>query len=225
MPTASSSHQTALVVSGSGRYADPWHPFPRTSPLLAEILRETGFEVRIDDDVDAAMTRLDDVDLLVVNAGDPWSDDRDGAAPAASVDGFDHALERGMGVLAMHCAVASLRDYPSWAPASGGMWVPQASWHPEIGDVDIAGGVLPGGTVIDDFSVFDERYCRLQQLGERSVVATQVTDGERMPAAWVRTHGPARVAVDTLGHDERSYDSAGHRRLIGTLARWAAGAA
>lgn len=224
MPNAASSHQNALVVSGSGRYADPWHPFPRTSPLVAEILRDAGFHTEIDDDVDGAMTRLDRVDLLVVNAGDPWGDGRAGSAPAASVEGFDHALERGMGVIALHCAVASLRDYPSWAPAIGGMWVPGASWHPEIGDVDIAGGGVPGGGVVEPFTVFDERYCRLQQFGERTVVATHETDGVRMPAAWVRTHGPARVAVDTLGHDERSYESDGHRRLIGTLSRWAAGA-
>src|SRR5699024_9887359 len=62
----------ALVASGSGRYADPWHPFPKTSPLLAEILSGSGFEVDVDDDVDASMGRLEGVDLLVVNAADPW---------------------------------------------------------------------------------------------------------------------------------------------------------
>ncbi|MCR2813947.1 ThuA domain-containing protein [Microbacterium sp. zg.Y1084] len=220
------AHPTAVIASGSGRYADPWHPFPRTSALLADTLRAAGFQVVVDDDVDAAMTRLDDAALLVVNAGDPWRDDasRTNHPPAASVTGLDQALARGIGVLAMHLSVGSLRDYPSWAPAIGGMWIPGASWHPEIADVEITGGTLPDGTPVDGFTVFDERYCRLQQLGERSVVATHVTDGERMPTAWVRTYGAARVAVDTLGHDERSYDSAGHRQLIGTLARWAAGA-
>jgi len=219
------SSPTALVLSGSGRYADPWHPFARTSPLLAEVLTGAGFDTAIDDDVDAAMTRLDGVDLLVVNAGDPWGHDRSSLAPAASVAGFDRALERGIGVLAVHCAVASLRDYPSWAPAIGGMWVPQASWHPEIGDVDIATAPLPDGTTAPGFTVFDERYCRLQQFGDRIVVATHEAEGQRMPAAWVRTHGRAHVAVDTLGHDERSYGSAGHRDLIATLARWAAAGA
>ena len=225
---------TAVIASGSGRYADPWHPFARTSALLADTLRESGFDVTVDDDVDAALTRLDGADLLVVNAGDPWRDhdgdegvsaSRATRPAAASVSGLQDALTRGIGVLAMHLSVGSLRDYPSWAPAIGALWVPGASWHPEIGDVEIGGGMLPDGEAVSGFTVFDERYCRLQQLGERTVVATQVTDGERMPTAWVRTHGAARVAVDTLGHDERSYDSAGHRRLIGTLARWAAGIA
>lgn len=225
MPKPASARPTALIASGSGRYADPWHPFPRTTPLLASTLADAGFDTVISEDVDGSLGRLEGVDLLVVNAGDPWSEHDAVAAPEASVVGLDRALERGMGVLAMHCAVASLRDYPSWAPAIGGMWVPNASWHPEIGDIDVAGGTLADGPAIEGFTVFDERYCRLQQFGDRTVVATHDTEGQRMPAAWVRTYGAARVAVDTLGHDERSYDSAGHRRLIGMLARWAAGTA
>ncbi len=215
----------ALIASGTGRYADPWHPFPRTSPRLAEILGEAGFEVTIDDDVDAAMQRLTDVDLLVVNAGDPWRNaDTSPAPPAASVEGLRAALERGIGVIALHCAVASLRDYPAWAPAIGGMWVPGASFHPPADEASITGLALPEGEAIEDFTLFDERYCRLQQFGDRTVVATHAGPDGTEPTAWVRTAGPARIAVDTLGHDERSYDSAGHRALVTALARWATGA-
>ena len=111
-----------LIVSGSGRYADPWHPYAETSACMAGLLQDLSHEVAIDEDVDAAMTRLADVDLLVVNAGDPWRDDptrlpEDSPGPR----GFAAALERGMSVLALHSAVATLRDYSEWAPAIGGM--------------------------------------------------------------------------------------------------------
>ena len=84
------------------------------------------------------------------------------------------------------------------------------------------GGVftLPDGGEVQDFDVYDERYSRLQAIGERHVVAEFDVDGERMPAAWVRTHAASRVAVDVLGHDARSYSSTGHRDLITRLARW-----
>jgi type 1 glutamine amidotransferase len=40
---------------------------------------------------------------------------------------------------------------------------------------------------------------------------------------WARESGPARVVYDGLGHDTRSYDSAGHvdllRRTVGWLLR------
>ncbi|GAA3634728.1 hypothetical protein GCM10022200_17460 [Microbacterium awajiense] len=212
----------ALIASGTGRYADPWHPFAQTSPLLAEILHGEGFSVVIDDDVDTAMRRLDGIDLLVVNAGDPWrGDDRTTGAPADSIAGLDAALDGGMGVLAIHAAVASLRDYPAWAPAIGGMWIPSGSFHPPAGPATVSAGALPDGTALSGFEVVDERYCRLQQLGERHVVAEHSGPAGAEPTAWVRTAGSSRVAVDVLGHDEASYESVGHVRLIAALARWA----
>ncbi|GAB3815146.1 hypothetical protein GCM10028820_12070 [Tessaracoccus terricola] len=211
----------ALIASGSGRYADPWHPFPRTSPLLAEILRDTGFEVEIDDDVDQAMTRIDGVDLLVVNAADPWRDSAERLpADAAGPRRFSKALERGIGVLAMHCALASLRDYPDWAAALGGMWVPGQSWHPPLDTTRITGAALPDGTPVADFDVEDERYLSLQRIGHSHVVAHFDGAGGPEPAAWVREYRNSRIAVDALGHDERSYASEGHRALIRTLASW-----
>lgn len=214
----------ALIASGAGRYADPWHPFPETSPRIGAVLAEAGFDVQIDDDVDAAMTRLSDVDLLVVNAGDPWRDvaSQTTSAPVESIEGFATALEWGIGVLAFHCAVSSLRDYPEWAPAVGAMWVPGLSWHPPASTTTIRGKTLPGGTPVEDITVFDERYCRLQRLGRSDVVAVHDGDGEDEAAAWTREFAASRIAVDLLGHDERSYFSAEHGRLIARLALWAA---
>ncbi|WP_405372798.1 MULTISPECIES: ThuA domain-containing protein [unclassified Microbacterium] len=215
----------ALIASGTGRYADPWHPFPQTTPLIAEVLDGAGFDVTVSDHVDDAMRSLSDVDLLVVNAGDPWrAEGGEASAPSASIDGFAEALGRGLGVLAFHCAVASLRDYPEWAPAVGGMWVPGLSFHPPFGLVDVTGLAVPGGKVIGDFTVEDERYCRIQRIGRSQTVAQFEGPDATEPAAWVREAGASRVAVDVLGHDERSYASPGHRRLIGQLARWTVGA-
>ena len=213
----------ALIASGAGRYGDPWHPFATTSERLAGVLRETGFDVEIDDDVDAAMQRLGGVDLLVVNAGDPWRDGAPSAVDAASVTGFDDALGRGMGVLAMHAAVSSLRDYPAWAPAVGAIWLPGVSHHPPLGRTRIE--FTPRADApAPCFEVEDERYCRLQPIGDREVSAWHEGDGdgEPEPAAWTTRRGDARIAVDVLGHDERSYDSEGHRALIARMARWAA---
>ena len=213
----------ALIASGTGRYADPWHPFTRTSPLIAEILSDSGFDVSIDDDVDRAMRSLGASDLLVVNAGDPWRAEQPVAAPPEdSLLGLATALDRGIGVLALHCAVASLRDYPEWAAAIGAVWLPGLSHHPPFGRTDVTGAPMPDGTEIPDFTLDDERYCRLQGIGTRRIVATHSGDGSAEPAAWVRDVGVSRVAVDVLGHDERSYESAGHRLLIRRLSEWAA---
>ena len=52
-----------VIASGSGRYGDPWHPFARTSSLLAEVLAAAGFVVDIDHDVDHALAHLEGVPL------------------------------------------------------------------------------------------------------------------------------------------------------------------
>ena len=214
----------ALIASGTGRYADPWHPFTRTSPLIADVLSEAGFDTTIDDDVDRAMRSLTDVDLLVVNAGDPWRAEQPGATPSdESIQGFAAAIERGIGVLAFHCAVASLRDYPQWAPAIGVIWVPGLSFHPPFGQTEVTGTGMPDGSPVDDFALEDERYCHLQRVGSSHVVAMHAGDRAPEPAAWVREVDSSRIAVDLLGHDERSYGSAGHRRLIQRLGLWATG--
>ena len=212
----------AVIATGEGRYADQWHPFAATSRRLKSVLEDAGFAVVIDEDLDAAMTRLDRVDLLVVNAGDPWRGTGD-PPTAESVAGFAAALGRGVGILGLHAAAATMRDYPEWSEAFGAIWLPGLSWHPPSGvaRITIAGSRLGAG--LDDFDVLDERYSGLQRVGSSDIVATHEVDGVVHPTAWIRVVGRARVAADVLGHDERSYDSAGHRALLSNLARWASG--
>lgn len=207
-----------VILTGTGRYADPWHPFDETTARLDELLTGAGHDVVVETDVDDGMHRLAGADLVVVNAGDPW---RGGArgVDAAAVAAFDAALERGVGVLAMHCAVASLRDYPRWGGSIGAIWLPSLSFHPPHGPMDVTVETGHGSY----FTVADERYCALQLTGDRDVVAWHAgDDGSPEAAAWRRNVGPSRVGVDVLGHDERSYDSEGHRALLIRLADWCA---
>jgi type 1 glutamine amidotransferase len=221
----------AEVITGTGRYADPWHPYVATSERVAALLGSAGFDVTVETDVDGALARLQGVDLLVVNAGDPWraADDeagdpaREAGPPPESVAGLERALDRGIGVLALHAALASLRDYPAWAAATGAIWLPGLSWHPPRAAVRVHGGHLPDGTSVPDVQVQDELYQRLQPVGGRHVVAWHEHGGERVASAWVREHRGSRVAVDALGHDAESYDSPTHRELVRALALWVVG--
>ncbi|GLJ80571.1 ThuA domain-containing protein [Microbacterium imperiale] len=211
----------ALVLTGSGRYADPWHPFAEVGAEVADILRHRGWDVAVSDDVDQGMANLDGYDLVAVCAGDPWREGTRGAPPAA-VAGFAAALERGIGVLAMHSAVSSLRDYPEWASALGAIWLPELSYHPEAGEmtVQVEPDAVPAEVPVT-FHTHDERYCALQRLGHRTVVAWHEGDGAKEAAAWVREFGGGRIAVDVLGHDARALETSGHRSLIAALAAWA----
>jgi type 1 glutamine amidotransferase len=213
----------ALVVSGSGRYADPWHPFPATSDALAEILTTAGLDAAVRHDVDAALGGLAGVDLLVVNAGDPWHHGETGrGAPAESVGGLDAALTRGIGILAVHAAAASLRDYPTWRTALGGSWTVGVSMHPPFGEAHVRvytdrHPIVAGAR---DIVLLDERYCRLEVDGDLTVLADHEFEGERHPLLWAREVGRSRVCYSALGHDQRAYDSAPYRALLTRAARW-----
>lgn len=233
---------TALILSGEGRYADPWHPFAQTSACLATILEHNGLTVTIATDVDAAMTRLNGVDLLVVNAGDssraelPVPDEPVSDLTAARA-GFAAALARGIAVLGTHTAAASLSDYPEWERVLGGRWLPGQSMHPPMGPAHVTlfadrhpllAGLAGRETInsdstdvdIIDFEVFDERYSHLRVAADVVPLAVHTLDGVEHPLFWARDHGASRVVYSAFGHDARAYDSPELRLLLAGAVRW-----
>jgi len=217
----------ALILSGAGRYADPWHPFADTSARLAGLAADSGWEATITEDIDAALaTGLDGIDLLIVNAGDSWRPVEEGA-PVVPGDpaiveparaGLAVALARGMTVLGMHISASSLRDYPQYREVLGGEWVPGRSWHPPLGEVHVRplhDEIVEGCC---DFTVVDERYTDL--VIDRSVEPLAGSEGDDVVLAWANQVGPTRAIYDALGHDLRSYDSKGHRSFLRRALTW-----
>jgi type 1 glutamine amidotransferase len=218
---------TAVILSGAGRYADPWHPFDETSRCLADLLERGGVTASIAEDVDEAMTRLGGVDLLVVNAGDPSRSDVPALDLTAARAGFTAALTRGISVLGTHTAAASLSDYPEWESVLGGRWLPEVSMHPPIGPARIQ--VHPdrhdivaelGDFETYDFETYDERYSRLRVAADVVTMASHTLDGAEHPLLWARTAGASRVVYSALGHDARAYETPQVRSLLSRAVEW-----
>lgn len=228
--TAAVAAPRALVLSGAGRYADPWHPFAETSAALAELLREARFGVETADDVDAALAGLDAPtgsslsgrpDLLVVNVGLP----RDGwpspGTPEASA-GLRRWLADGRPMLVSHVSSTSFLDAPEWADALGGRWIRGTSMHPDYGPASIRVRTESGDLVegITDFELMDERYSYLQTAPVINVHATHTHDGLEHPVMWSLDRGPGRTFYDALGHDAASYESPEHREVLLRAIAW-----
>lgn len=220
--------QQALILSGAGRYADPWHPFADTSSRLADILRGEGFDVEISEDVDARLAELGGgraSDLLVLNIGAPGLTDPE--QPERELDsrgrnGLLAFLANGGPLLAMHVSSTSLHGVPEWESILGGIWVRGTTMHPTYSRARIR--VYPERHPIvsglSDFDVDDERYTFLRTAPDLIPLATHDYEGGEYPVLWARTFGGARVVYDALGHDSASFDSATHRTIIANAARW-----
>ena len=209
----------ALILSGGGRYADPWHPFTKTSARLEELLRGQGLDVEVSEEVDARMAALttDDPDLLVLNVGDPaHTGTPDPEAEARGRVGLLAHLERGRPLLVSHVTSTSLRGVPEWEAILGGVWVRGTTFHPDYGParIHVHADRSPIVAGLDDFSVTDERYTDLRVQPDVLALASHEHDGTEHPLMWEREYGPATIFYDALGHDAASYDAETHREIL-----------
>ncbi|GAB3537468.1 hypothetical protein GCM10027403_21660 [Arthrobacter tecti] len=223
------SEGSVLILSGHGRYADPWHPYAQTSECLADIATEAGIAtVEIADDIDDRLSELGGVDLLIVNAGDtrrnvgastkPLDPDSVRAATAE----IGRYLNGGGAVLAMHAAASSLSDYPLLQQAIGVQWVDKQSWHPTRGlssvDVTAEGRSHPILEGVSSFVLYDERYTDLQIDSRAHILATHDLAGNAHPILVQMPN--SRRLYDALGHDGRSYEDPTHRLILRRAMRW-----
>ena len=207
----------SLILSGGGEYRDPWHPFAATSTRIAAVLTALGHEVEVTDQVADGVADLRGWDMIVVNAAS--GPRRDTSAAQA---GLRDALDRGVGVLAVHVGACTLLRLPAWEAVTGAAWISGQSMHPKVGPCRIltCPERHPICAPVADFDLVDERYTYLRLAPDVMPLAAHEHADGLYPLLWVRTQGNSRIVTDLLGHDERSYDSAAHRELITRAALW-----
>src|SRR5699024_3802224 len=131
----------ALVISGVGRYADPWHDFAGTSQRLAELLGGMGLDAEVAT-LGTEEPPADPVDLLVVNAGV-------GSTPREVAKTPEHGCSEALAVWARPAAASAVTvfaTYPSaysfyadarWVSLLGGRWIPVTSWLPPMAPTSV----------------------------------------------------------------------------------------
>jgi hypothetical protein len=215
--------RSALLLSGTGRYADPWHPFAETSRRLSTLAGEVGLDVSQPEDVDGALSACATgalPDLVIANLGQPVD-----GAPSPSrgaARGLDRLLRR-RPLLAVHSAASSFPDSAAWTRAVGARWIDGRSWHPERGRLSAtaASADSPIGHLAS-FTTVDERYLDLQKEARKRVVLFTHDDDDRRahPSIWLRSRRGVRSAYVAYGHDGESYDSPEHGDVMRRVLRW-----
>lgn len=214
------------ILSGAGRYADPWHPFLVTTAGIASVAAELDLDHEAADVTPDTLGDLDGVDVLVVNVGgggpDPdLSPDRAWSEAFATAEAW---LRMGGAMLATHQATNGFPDWPGYRSLLGGEWVPGTSNHPAISDAAftarpgaeadplLAG--LPGAPQAPRVEAWDERYSHLVMSPEAQVLLEHEIDGQAQPVVWRSGADGVRILVDALGHGPESYESPSRRQLL-----------
>lgn len=189
------------IVSGTGRYADPYHDFPATSARIADVARQSGHHVEIADDVEAGLRELAGIDLVIVNVGTS-GDDHPGAEVIADLE--KHVSADGS-LLAMHASSIAFPGLDEWERLIGGRWVPGTTMHPKIdtAHVHVLTDTHPIVDGLADFDVYDERYSYQRVADDITPLADHRYDDLVHPLAWIR----GKVGYDALGHGIESYES------------------
>ncbi len=212
---------TVVVLSGGGRYADPWHPFGATSAQLAAMAGSLGHDVEIAEEIEERLVDLRGVDVVIVNAAaGPVTPGHD-----AALAGMHAFLACGGGILAIHVGASTLAEMPEWEHVTGMRWIPGRSMHPPLGPAHVL--VHPERHAIaaplSDFDLVDERYCHLRLAPDVVPFVSHDHDGTNEPLMWARRYRDARVVTDALGHGVESFESPEHRELLLRSLRWLTG--
>lgn len=217
------SRHRAIVISGVGRYADPWHPFDETSAALVQQLGQLDVAATIHPS-DGGAVDTGGLDLLVVNSGGGSTRDDDEQYPEPielrqSVLGFTGA---GGPTLVVHTGSNTFYETGQWADLIGGSWVPGTSMHPPLGQaqvqvVDDGHPISAGRSVLQ---IRDERYCYLDVAPTARVLITHEHDDVEHALVWVHTRDGLRVVHDALGHDGQAYAGTDRRELLRREVDW-----
>ena len=210
----------ALVISGGGRFVDPWHKFADTSAALATSLRDRGYRVKVEADADAGLAALRSgrlPSLLVVNIG--WYGSERFSEPAA--EGLVSAVQRGLPMLLAHSTLTASPDWPPWREIAGGGWIRGTTYHPDYAPgVALADPDHPLTAGLDRLTITDERYTRMWIDEASSVFLEHEEDGQRHPLGWTRFWGASPIVADALGHDAGSYRAPGRVALLQRELDW-----
>ncbi|MFE6736554.1 ThuA domain-containing protein [Microbacterium sp. NPDC057650] len=227
--------RNALVVRGGW---DGHHPIEATD-LFIPFLRESGFEVTIEDDseVYADAARMAEVDLVLQSV-------TMSKTSREAVAGLRDAVAAGTGFAGWHGGIAdSFRDDSNYLQLVGGQFATHPSKHPderhgdqtdnylaytvELTDLGRGHEIMAG---LDDFTLTTEQYWVLHD-DLIDVLATTTHPVQpyhpwhrpvTSPAVWTRGWGEGRVFVATPGHSVEVLQDANVKTIIERGMLWAA---
>lgn len=221
---------TNLIISGG-----IFHPFDETSAALAGLFDGLDIRSNITMDLEDALATLDQYDLVTMNClrwrmiqHDKYIPFRDEWAMEISDAGrgaLQNHVAAGGGLLGLHTASICFDTWDGWKDLLGVAWNWEKSFHPEIGDIEVAvaADAHPIVAGLEDFGLHDEIYHHLAPADDAPGLLFAEADEGIQPLMWARQVGAGRAVYDSLGHDAASINHPTHARILRRSALWVLG--
>jgi uncharacterized protein len=181
----------ALVVQGGWQGHEPGP----VSEILAQALRERGFEVEVSDSLDAFKdeAKLKELDLIVPL----WTM---GSITKEQLNPLLEAVRSGVGIAGVHGGMGdSFRQETEYQFMVGGQWVAHPGGDGIVYTVHIEDVDSPITEGMHDFEVSSEHYFMHVDPGNQVLATTRFGDTV-MPVTWTKMYGKGRVFYCSLGH-------------------------
>jgi len=147
---------------------------------------------------------------------------------------FLKLLDKGVGLVVWHHALANCQDWPEFEKITGGkFWlnpgrrdgveVPKSGTGFGTVKMHIEDPNHPVTKGITDFEIEDEPYNRQTFRDDIHVLVTGDHPQSDRQIAWVLNYSKARVFGYQSGHDARAWTNKSFRRLMAQGVRWVAG--
>lgn len=209
----------ALIVWGGW----PGHEPEQCAAIVADMLRDEGFQVHLENSTQAfASPQLSTMSLIVpIYTMSRIEKDE--------IANLSQAVREGTGLAGFHGGMGdAFREAVEYQFMCGGQWVA----HPgDIIDyrVNITRPDDPVMQGIQDFDYRSEQYY-MHVDPSNEVLATTTFSGEHapwidgvvMPVVWKRRHGKGRVFYSSLGHVAMEFDVPQMRTILRRGMAWAA---
>jgi type 1 glutamine amidotransferase len=141
-------------------------------------------------------------------------------------------LENGTGLVVLHHAVCSYRNWPEYMRIAGGRYahtawmkdtVPQpasAYKHDVLLNVKVGELVHPVTEGVQDFQIMDETYANMEILPIVHPLLSTDEPSSSPLVGWVNMYGNARIVTLTLGHDKQAWENPAFIRLLSQALLW-----
>lgn len=143
-------------------------------------------------------------------------------------------LDRGIGVVALHHAIAAYSDWPEFRKVIGvryflkdvienGVAYPASQYDHDIDiPIHIAGPENPVTQGLKDFTVHDEVYRGYLLEPDNHYILTTDHPKSQKEIGWTRTYRNAKICYIQMGHGDSIFADPNYHRLLSQAIRWTA---